>query len=67
MSEHSDYVKFIQQSVESLCPYEDEQRRRLYHAGFLASYLAALLEKDPWYLKQFKQHVELARSRQRRR
>lgn len=54
---HNDYVKFIQQSVESVCPYEDEQRRRLYHAGFLASYLAYMLAKDPWNMREFQKHV----------
>ena len=56
--EHEDYVKYIQQMVESICPYEDEQLRRLYHAGFLASYLAKQLEKDPWNLREFKQYIE---------
>ena len=56
--EHDDYIKFIQQSVESLCPYTNEQQRRLYHAGFLAAYLARVLEKDPYNVREFKRHVE---------
>jgi hypothetical protein len=55
---HDDYVKFIQQSIESVCPYQDEQQRKLYHAGFLASYLANYLEKDPWNLREFQRHLE---------
>lgn len=55
---HNDYVKFIQQSVESVCPYDDEQKRRLYHAGFLAAYLAKMLEKDPYSVREFKRHME---------
>jgi hypothetical protein len=55
---HEDYVKFIQQSIESVCPYQQEPLRRLYHAGFLASYLAHMLEKDPWFLKEFRRHIE---------
>ena len=55
---HNDYVKFIQQMVESICPYKDEQQRRLYHAGFLAAYLARILEKDPYNVREFKRHVE---------
>ena len=55
---HNDYVKFIQQSVESVCPYQDEQQRRLYHAGFLSSYLANQFEKDPFNLREFKRHID---------
>jgi hypothetical protein len=56
---HEDYVKFIQQSVESVCPYRgNESLHRLYHAGFLAGYLAKMLEKDPYYLREFKRHIE---------
>ena len=55
---HDDYVKFIQQMVESVCPYNEEQKRSLYHEGFLAGYLAKVLEKDPYNLREFKQHVE---------
>jgi hypothetical protein len=55
---HDDYVKFIQQMVESVCPYNNEQHRRLYHAGFLAAYLAKMLEKDPYHVREFKRHIE---------
>ena len=56
---HEDYVKFIQQSVESVCPYKsNEALHRLYHAGFLAGYLAKMLEKDPYYVREFKRHIE---------
>ena len=56
--DHNDYIKFIQQSVESVCPYSEEHKRRLYHAGFLAAYLAKMLEKDPYNVREFKRHVE---------
>jgi hypothetical protein len=58
---HEDYVKFIQQSVESVCPKQykgNESMHRLYHAGFLAGYLAKMLEKDPYYVREFKRHIE---------
>lgn len=56
---NEDYVKFIQQSVDSICPYKgNESQHRLYHAGFLAGYLAKLLQRDPWFLKEFKAHIE---------
>ena len=57
--EHDDYVKFIQQSIDSVCPYKNnESLHRLYHAGFLASYLASMLQKDPFYVREFKRHIE---------
>ena len=56
--DHDDYVKFIQRSIESICPYNEEHKRRLYHAGFLAAYLAKMLEKDPYNLREFQRHVE---------
>jgi hypothetical protein len=56
---HEDYVTFIQKSVDSVCPYKNnESLHRLYHAGFLAGYLAKLLERDPYYVREFKQHIE---------
>ena len=56
---HEDYVKFIQQSVDSVCPYKsNEALHRLYHAGFLAGYLAKFLERDPYYVREFKKHIE---------
>jgi hypothetical protein len=58
MSKHDEYVKYIQQMVESVCPYQNESQRRLYHAGFLASYLASQLEKDPFLLREFKKNIE---------
>jgi hypothetical protein len=58
MSEHDDYVKLIQQAVELVCPYQEEHLRRLYHAGFLASYLASQFQKDPYLVREFLRHVD---------
>ena len=56
---HEDYVKFIQQSIDSVCPYKNnEALHRLYHAGFLAGYLAKFLERDPYNVREFKRHIE---------
>ena len=55
---HQDYVNYIQRMIENICPYEDERLRRLYHAGFLASYLAKQMERDPYYLRVFKRHID---------
>ena len=56
---HDDYVRFIQQSIDSICPYKsNEALHRLYHAGFLAGYLAKILEKDQYNLREFKQQID---------
>ena len=57
MTDHEKYVNYIQQSVQLACPYEDDNLRRLYHAGFLASYLASMFERDPWYFREFQRHI----------
>jgi Fe2+ transport system protein FeoA len=44
--------------VESLDVYQDESRRRLYHIGFLTGYLAKVLERDPFLLREFEEQIE---------
>ena len=58
MSQHNEHVKLIQRAVETVCPYQDESLRRLYHVGFLASYLASQFEKDPYLVREFLRHVD---------
>ncbi len=56
---HEDYVTFIQKSVDSVCPHKgNENLHRLYHVGFLVGYLAKILERDPYNVREFKQHIE---------
>ena len=63
MNTHDNYVKLIQQAIESVCPYRDESLRRLYHAGFLASYLASQFEKDPFLVREFLRHIDEVKRR----
>ena len=30
----------------------------IYNMGFLASYLASLMEEDPWMAKRFEKHIK---------
>ena len=55
---HQDYVNFIQQAVDRVCPYEDERLKRLYHVGFLASYLARIMEHEPERVAMFRLQIE---------
>jgi hypothetical protein len=53
-----EYIKYIQKLVESLDTYQDEAQRRLYHIGFLTGYLAKVLERDPFLLREFEDQIE---------
>jgi hypothetical protein len=56
-----EYIKYIQQMVESLDVYQNETQRRLYHIGFLTGYLAKVLERDPFLLREFEEQIEAIR------
>jgi len=56
-----EHVKYIQKMIESLDGYQDESRRRLYHIGFLTGYLAKVLERDPFLLREFEEQIEALR------
>lgn len=43
---HAEYIRYIQQQVHSICPYEQGTEQYLYHAGFLASVVATMIEHD---------------------
>ena len=43
---HAEYIRYIQQQVHSICPYEQGTEQYLYHAGFLASVVASMIEQD---------------------
>lgn len=43
---HAEYIKYIQQQVHTICPYEQGTEQYLYHAGFLASVIASMIEQD---------------------
>jgi hypothetical protein len=63
MSHKDDLISYIQQSVESVCPYNSEQERRLYHAGFLAAFIASLIQDDNITFHKFKKKIERVQKR----
>ena len=54
-------TNWVLREVHQLTPSKyskDPNLQRLYHAGFLASYLANLFKRDPYLLKEFQRHCE---------
>lgn len=59
MSKHDDYTNWVLAQVRNINPYTNKEQGHIYAYGFLASYLATVLEQDPLAFKQFKRHCEL--------
>ena len=58
------YIDYIQRSINSITPYEDnEQLKRLYHLGFMSSMLADIMLDDSKYYHKFKARIEAADER----
>lgn len=53
-------IEYIQRSINSICSYENEHTKRLYHIGFLSSILADLMYTDSMTLDKFKQRIRAA-------
>jgi hypothetical protein len=63
-------TNWVLQQVHAATPKEyhnNANLQRLYHAGFLASYLASILEQDVRLRVQFQRHTEQQRLKQRKR
>ena len=60
---HRQYTDYIIDSVRSVNPYKSSEGRigYVYASGFLASYLANILEEDPIMFREFKKHIEKQR------
>jgi len=57
-------VNHIAASIDSICPYSDSQRQRLYHIGFLQAQLAeAMLDDNRHYYRFLERIRELERTR----
>ena len=57
-------IEYIQRSINSICSYENEHTKRLYHIGFLSSILADLMYTDSMTLDKFKRRVQKIQKRQ---
>jgi hypothetical protein len=60
------YRKAIAELVESVCPYQDAPRQRIYHIGFLQSLLAEIYEEDPSSFQRLKRKIMALRNPPRR-
>lgn len=60
---HRDRARHILDLIGSTNPYRRQQANLdreywIYQSGFLASYLAALMARDPGLSREFLQHIE---------
>ena len=51
-------AKHVIELVDLVCPHKQGSLQQLYHAGFLAAYLASLFERDPYLFKEFQRHIK---------
>lgn len=58
MPTHKDYTDFVIRQVRDINPYTKDSHGYAYAVGFLASYVANILEEDEFRLKQFQRHIE---------
>lgn len=63
---------WIIESVAEVNPYNRtganaKSEYLIYNMGYLAAYLASMMEEDPFIAKRFKRHVESNREQQRKR
>ena len=63
MATHKELVDYIQRSINSISPYEQGHTQTLYHAGFLASVLADLMQDDSHTIDKFKQKINKTKSK----
>ena len=52
------YIKYISDSIDDVCPYDDAGRQRLYHIGFMQALLARLMQEDNRNFHIFKNTIE---------
>ena len=56
-------AEWILDQIGTVNPYNRVHENRkseyyIYQGGFLAGYLASLMQEDPWMLKRFQRHIE---------
>lgn len=64
---HEELIKWVQQQVHSICPHGGGSLQYLYHAGFLASAIATLIEHDSANAHIFKRIIKKNQQKQRKR
>jgi hypothetical protein len=61
--QQKDMAHWVLDQVGQVNPYnrQGENSKNHYHiydSGFLAAYLASLMQNDPWERKRFEQHIK---------
>ena len=64
--EQQELVNWIIKELRSVNPYTRKEAGNIYAYGFLASYLASVMLRDPQLRHEFRRHIERLRNKQRR-
>jgi hypothetical protein len=66
---HKDYTQAIINQVAELNPHYNQDGRigYVYAAGYLASYLASLMQEDPYVYKRFVKHSQKVKAQNKAR
>lgn len=61
--QQKDLAMWVLEQVGSVSPYNrqgenNKDQYNIYQSGFLAAYLASLMQNDPWEIKRFEQHIK---------
>ncbi len=61
--QQKDLALWILEQIGTVNPYNRlgenlKSEYYIYEGGFLAAYLASLMEEDPWIRKRFEQHIK---------
>lgn len=64
--QQKDMAYWILEQVGTVNPYNRrgenlKNEYYIYQGGYLAAYLASLMEEDPWLRRRFEQHVKAQR------
>jgi hypothetical protein len=58
-TQQEQYADWIMQQIRLINPNLDANDRRgyIYSTGFLAGYVASLMQEDPWLARRFRKHI----------
>ena len=70
--QHREMAQWITDMVGQTNPYGRGQANRkseyyIYQMGFLASYMASLMEEDPFVARRFAQHIKKQEAKRNKR
>lgn len=66
MATKKEYQRAIADLIDSVCPYADAPKQRLYHIGFMTAHLAELCENDPWRYRELRRKIDAIKKQNKR-